>query len=79
MEWWEKEAAFEERYSRGQVTDDLWKYIPEKLMDAVCDTAVDQDGYWVYLEEGWTMDGDNTIHTHTIADLRADIRRIRRK
>lgn len=75
-EWWEKEAAFEAAYASGRCAKDLWKYIPNRLVEAVDETNVDLDGYWIYLKDGWNMDGEKTIHCYTVADLKEDIRRI---
>ena len=73
MEWWEKELAYEQTYASGRQAKDLWKYIPQKLREAVDDVGVDSDGYWIYLNEGWNMDGERVIHTYTILDLKEDI------
>jgi hypothetical protein len=77
--WWEKEAAFEAAYASGRCAKDLWKYIPKKLQEAVDYVDVDSDGYWIYLAEGWCMDDERIIHCHTIEDLKADIKRIRKE
>lgn len=76
MEWWEKEVRFERSVVNGTYAKDLWKYIPKLLLDAVDDASVDMDGYWIYLKEGWHMDGERTIHCYTISDLKDDIARI---
>ena len=82
MEWWEKEVAYEKAYSSGRQAKDLWKYIPEKLTEAVDETDVDLDGYWIYLKEGWlAYDGGEDckqIHEYTITDLKAAIKTIRK-
>lgn len=78
-EWWEKEAEFEQRWRNKTYCKDPGKYVPAKLrFTAVDEATVDPDGYWVYLNEGWNMDGDRIIHAHTIADLVSDIKRIRK-
>lgn len=77
-EWWEKEAAFEAAYASGRHAKNLWKYIPNRFAEAIDETLVDQDGYWVYLKEEWNMDGERTIHCYTVADLKEDIKRIRK-
>ena len=70
-------------YRSGRQADDLWKYIPERISDAVDDTLVDPDGYWIFLKEGWTAyDGGEdcrTIHCYSIKDLREDIATIRKE
>ncbi len=76
--WWEKEYAFEKAYASGRYAKDLWKYIPKKLEEAIDETSVDSDGYWIYLNEGWNVDGDRIIHCHTIEDLKHEIKRITR-
>ena len=78
MEWWEKEVRFERAVDNGTYAKDLWKYIPKRLLDAVNEASVDMDGYWIYLNEGWNMDGERTIHCYNIADLKEDIARIRK-
>lgn len=73
MEWWEKEYAYETKWQNGTVAKDLWKYIPKRLEEAVDETAVDSDGYWIYLNEGWNEDGERTIHVYTVTDLKEAI------
>lgn len=83
MNWWEKEAQYETMYNDGRQAKNLWKYIPNKLSDAIDSTSVDYDGYWIYLNEGWTSaDGGEDcgiIHCYNLQDLKADIKTIRRK
>lgn len=82
---WTKEEAYDELYRQGRQAKNLWKYIPKKLEDAVDDTAVDKDGYWIYLAHwnGWTCyDGGEDctlIHCYTIKDLIEDIKTIRKE
>ena len=73
MDWWKKEQRYEELFASGRQAKDLWKYIPESLIEAIEETAIDSDGYWIYLNEGWNMDGERVIHTYTILDLKEDI------
>lgn len=79
MEWWEKEQAFETKWNNGTTAKNLWKYIPEKLYDAIDDTAIDSDGYWIYLNKGWHVDSERIIHVYTIEDLKNDIRNIEKE
>lgn len=71
---WEKQGRFENRRRNGTDAANLWKYVPKKLKDAIDDVWVDPDGYWVYLNEGYTAydhgSDCGTIHECTIADLR---------
>lgn len=80
-EWYEKEQRFEKAFFDGKIPTSIWKYIPDNLMDAIADTAVTSDGYWVYLNEGWRAydhaEDCGTIHTYTIADLRNDLKTIK--
>ena len=80
MEAWKKEVAFERASRAGNVSNGIWKYIPKKFYSAVSDCSVDSDGYWVYLNKGWTAyDHDvdcGIIHEYTIADLKAAIKTI---
>ena len=48
MDWFEKEAAFCDRFRNGTHCKNLWKRIPKKIWDVIDDTNVDSDGYWVY-------------------------------
>lgn len=77
-EWWEKEDSYD---SRTRKCADIWKYIPKKLYPAVADTLIDDDGYWIYLEEGWSAydhgSDCSVIHEYNISDLRAAIKTIK--
>lgn len=61
----------------------IMKYIPEKKKEAIRDAYRDEDGYWIYLKEGWEasrMDSDcRVIHEDYIADLRFQIGGITKK
>lgn len=61
---------------------DIFSYIPKSKRVAVRDCYKDSDGYWICLNPGWeasNMDaGCRTIHEDTIADLRYQIKGIRR-
>ena len=78
-EWHEKEARFGEHAP----SRNIWRYIPKKLYEAVENAVVDLDGYWIYLNTGWTAyDGGEDcglIHDFTISDLKASIKTIRKK
>lgn len=82
MNWEDKGYTYEKTYRTGRQAKNLWKYIPDKLADAIDDTMIDIDGYWIYLADGWTSrDGDvdcGIIHCYTISDLKEDIATIRR-
>ena len=87
MEWAEKEFRYSVLYRTGRQAKDLYRYIPEELIDAEaidwCD--INEDGYWIYLNHeggGWVAyDGGEdcgTIHEFTVADLKEAIKTIRR-
>ena len=82
VEWWEKEEHFYDVYRSGRHATDLWKYIPERFVEAIDDTAIDSDGYWIYLRDGYRaydLDVDGgIIHEYSIADLKEAIKTIRR-
>ncbi len=85
MAWTDKETTYSRKWELGQVSKDLWKYIPAKYRDAVIDCFADSDGYWVWLDHeigGYVAyDGAEDcgiIHEYTIADLQAAIKTIRR-
>ncbi len=82
MEWYEKEQAFADRLNSGKISADIWRYIPKKLMGCIEDAYINDDGYWIYLAEGYTAyDGgsdSSTIHEYMIADLREAIKSIRK-
>ena len=76
-----QERFWMSRGERGKATD-LWRYIPQKYWDAISDCDSNEDGYWVYLEEGYrAYDGGEDckqILCYTIADLKKDIKTIRK-
>ena len=80
--WEDKAGDFERSYYAGRCARNLWAYIPERFADAVDETAIDADGYWIYLKEGYTsQDGGEdcrTIHDYTISGLKAAIKTIRK-
>ena len=79
----EKEYNYERAYQSGKQAKSLWKYIPQKIEDAIDETMIDSDGYWIYLADGWTAyDGGEDcgiIHCYTISDLKEDIATISRR
>ena len=81
LSWEEKSYYFEKRYFQGRYSKDLWKYIPNNIVDAVNDVYVNQDGYWIGLHPGYTAyDGGvegHTIHEYLIEDLKQAIKTIR--
>lgn len=83
MEWYEKEDQWERTLSAGRQVKDIWKYIPSRLIDAVNETEIDIDGYWVYLADGYVAyDGGEdctTIHEYNVSDLKAAIKTIRKE
>ena len=82
-EWWEKEQAFEDAFRAGRVTKNIWRYIPAWITCHVAAAYVDSDGYWRFLEDELTAydgGGDcSVIHCYTIADLKADLKTVRRR
>lgn len=76
------EDVYEVVYASGRQAKNLWKYIPEKLAEAVDETNVDSDGYWIYLKNGYVAyDGAEdckVIHEYTVTDLKAAIKTIRK-
>lgn len=82
-DWFEKQYAYERAYRSGSRSKNIWQYIPAYLQCHVADAFSDSDGYWIYLDEGYTAyDGGEdcgVIHDYTIADLKESIRTIRRK
>ena len=82
MTHWEKEMTYDGRMRSGRIAKSLYRYIPNRLLVAVNDTAIDPDGYWIYLNEGWTSyDGGEDcgiIHEFTVADLKNAIKTIRK-
>ena len=75
--WHEKEESFD---YRSRKSADLWQYIPKKFYPAVDHVTIDSDGYWVYLEEGWSAYDHGSdcgvIHEYTIAGLKEAIKTI---
>ena len=85
MNWASKEDNYERRWASGRISYDIWKYIPERVMEGVTNAFADSDGYWVWLdheEGGWVAyDGAEDcgmIHEYTITDLRKAIKTIRK-
>ena len=80
MEWFNKEVRFSEAYSSGKTCRNLWRYIPKKLHIAVADCNTDFDGYWIWLDEGWSAydhgSDCGTIHEYNIKDLKEAIKTI---
>ena len=78
MTWFDRE----ENYDYRKHSDNLWRYIPKKLLHAVEDVAIDSDGYWIWLAPGYTAyDGGSdcmAIHDYTIAEVRKAIKTIRK-
>ena len=76
------ESKFDMVWRNGRAATNLWKYIPNRVIDGVADATVDSDGYWIYLESGWTSrDGGEdcrTIHAYSIKELKEDIKTIRK-
>lgn len=76
------EDIYEAVYASGRQAKNLWKYIPEKFAEAVDETNVDSDGYWIYLKNGYVAyDGGEDccqIHEYSITDLKAAIKTIRK-
>lgn len=77
------EISYRDRYDRGQIPSDIYKYIPKKYSQAVKNAFADSDGYWIWLnneEGGWrAYDGGEdcgTIHEYTITGLREAIKTI---
>ena len=66
---------------------DIWRYIPNRLLEAVEDVSYGIDKYdtkyWIYLNKGWTAydggDDCGVILENTVKGLRAAIKTIRRK
>ena len=83
VNWWEKEEAFEKAYRSGRCAENLWAYIPKKKYDAVRVAYVDTDGYWAYLEQGYTAyDGGEdcgVIHDYNITDFKESIKTVRKR
>lgn len=76
------ENKYEAVYASGRQAKNLWKYIPEKLAEAVDETVTDTDGYWIYLNDGYVAyDGAEDckiIHEYNVANLKAAIKTIRK-
>jgi len=82
-EWWEKEEAYQQAYRQGKVCTWLWKYIPDRLAEAVAWVDTNLDGYWIYLnneDEGWRAydhaEDCGIIHEYNISDLKEAIKTI---
>lgn len=58
----------------------LLKYIPKKFHEAILDAYHDDDGYWVYLKDGYIdgIMGTHVIHTDTISELREEAKLIQK-
>lgn len=82
--WHEKEAYFDTRFRNGTYCKHPANYIPKPLFEAgaIAQCSVDSDGYWIWLEAGWTSrDGGSdcgVIHNYLITDMVEDIKTIRR-
>lgn len=67
---------------KGLTRDQIMRYIPKSKVEAVSDAFEDQDGIWIYLNDGWEasrMDmGCHVIHEWTIQELKYQIAGIRR-
>lgn len=76
------EDAYYDRFRSGRQAKNIWKYIPQNVMEGVQNAFSDSDGYWVWLEENWVAyDGApdcGQIHEYTIAGLKEAIKTIRR-
>lgn len=60
---------------------DIMSYIPKSKRAGIRDCYKDEDGYWICLQPGWEASrscAPHTIHEDTIADLRYQIKGIRR-
>ena len=77
MEWYEKDASFEQR---ARTAKSLWRYIPKKYRNMLQDARIESDGYWIYLENGYrAYDGGEDcaiIHEYNLADLKAALKTI---
>lgn len=76
MSYADEEANFEQRYRSGNYCKDLWELIPKKLYNAITEAIVDSDGYWVYIAQGYSMDGERVIHSYNITGIKEDLKRI---
>ncbi len=80
MNWFDKESSFESRTNRA---GDIWRYIPKSKYESISDARIESDGYWIYLNDGFTAyDGGEDcgiIHEFTVADLREAIKTIYKK
>lgn len=76
MSFADEEYRFEQRYENGNYCRDIWDLIPKKLYEAISDATVDSDGYWIYIAEGYNMDGDRIIHSYTVSGIKEDLKRI---
>lgn len=56
----------------------LMKYVPARLKNAVQDIYQDEDGYWAIFKVGYkNSDGGHTVHEDTIREFIAAMREIR--
>lgn len=72
MTWEEKKEAYEKVYKSGRQAIDLYKYIPEKIIERVTNAFSDDEGYWIWLDCG-------IIHEYNITDLKEAIKTIRKE
>ena len=81
MDWFEKEAAYERTYAAGKQAKAISRYIPDKWWKAINGCSIESDGYWIYLNEGYTAydhgEDCGIIHEYNIADLKAAIKTIK--
>lgn len=53
----------------------LMARIPKKYRDRIDELTHDEEGYWLWLKDGWVLDdGSHLIHAETIADLLFELR-----
>lgn len=85
-DWRSNEDRYADRWQRGQISRDIWRYIPESVRAGVTDAFADSDGYWIFLDHessGWVAyDGGEDcgiIHEYTIEDLRKAVKTIRKE
>ena len=63
-----KQERFERDLNRGNVSKDLWRYIPAKYTEYIADAFTDYDGYYIFLTNG------EKVHAYTISGLIKGIR-----
>lgn len=82
MEWWEKEDIYARRWVMDKQAKDIWKYVPERLNEAILDAEISSDGYWLWLADeyrAYDLSADcGAVHEYTIADLRKAIKTIKK-